>query len=197
MAAKMSRLRDKTTATTEFRRSLEQIAMLLLAEVSKDWTMRATEIETPLSVMRAAELTRPTVLAPILRAGLGLLEGMLRIMPEAAVGHIGLYRNEVTLRPVNYYCRLPVNLAAAQVILLDPMLATGRSACEAAALLKAHGATRIQFVCVVACEQGIEQLQGAHPDVGIYCAAIDPELNELGYIVPGLGDAGDRYFGTL
>lgn len=197
MAAKMSRLRDKTTGTHEFRRALEQIAMLLLGEASRDWPMLERAIETPLAPMCAAELARPVVFAPILRAGLGLLEGMLRVMPEAAVGHIGLYRDEVTLRPVNYYCRLPVNLAAAQVVLLDPMLATGHSACEAAALLKSQGAAQIQFICVVACDAGIEQLQSAHSDVPIYCAAVDPELNEFGYIVPGLGDAGDRYFGTL
>jgi uracil phosphoribosyltransferase len=122
---------------------------------------------------------------------------MLRVIPEAGVGHIGLYRDEVTLRPVNYYCRLPASLAQSHVLLLDPMLATGRSATEGATLLKAQGATSIQFICVVACEVGIEQLRGAHPDIPIYSAAIDPELNEFGYIVPGLGDAGDRYFGTL
>ncbi|PYL47079.1 MAG: uracil phosphoribosyltransferase [Verrucomicrobia bacterium] len=187
VAAKMSVLRDKTTATVQFRRALEQIAILLLA----------VEINTPLAAMRGAGLARPVVFAPILRAGLGLLEGMLRVMPDAEIGHIGLYRDEVTLRPVNYYCRLPAGLAESQVVLLDPMLATGRSATEAATLLKAQGATNIQFICVVACEVGIEQLQNAHPDIPIYCAAIDPELNEFGYIVPGLGDAGDRYFGTL
>jgi len=134
---------------------------------------------------------------PILRAGLGLLEGMLRVIPEAEIGHIGLYRDEVTLQPVNYYCRLPAGLAQSHILLLDPMLATGRSATEAATLLKSHGATSIQFICVVACEIGIEQLRSVHPDIAIYSAAIDPELNEFGYIVPGLGDAGDRYFGTL
>jgi uracil phosphoribosyltransferase len=196
-AAKMSVLRDKTTATVHFRRALEQIAILLLTEVSKNWPTRAIEINTPLAAMPAASLARPIVFAPILRAGLGLLEGMLRVMPDAEIGHIGLYRDEVTLRPVNYYCRLPAGLAESQVVLLDPMLATGRSATEAATLLKAQGATNIQFICVVACEVGIEQLRNAHADIPIYCAAIDPELNEFGYIVPGLGDAGDRYFGTL
>jgi len=197
VAAKMSVLRDKTTATVQFRRTLEQIAILLLAEVSKNWPTSAVEINTPLAAMRGACLVRPVVFAPILRAGLGLLEGMLRVMPDAEIGHIGLYRDEVTLRPVNYYCRLPAGLAESQVVLLDPMLATGRSATEATTLLKAQGATNIQFVCVVACEVGIEQLRNAHPNIPIYCAAIDPELNEFGYIVPGLGDAGDRYFGTL
>jgi uracil phosphoribosyltransferase len=196
IAAKMSRLRDKTTTTMEFRRALEQVAMLMLSEASRDWPLIDAPIETPLARMSAVNLARPIVFAPILRAGLGLLEGMLRIMPEAAVGHIGIYRDEVTLRPVNYYCRLPAGLAATQVLLLDPMLATGHSACAAADLLKSQGATRIQFICVVACDPGIAQLQSAHPDIPIYCAAIDPELNQFGYIVPGLGDAGDRYFGT-
>jgi uracil phosphoribosyltransferase len=197
VAAKMSVLRDKTTGTAQFRRALEQIAILLLTEASKCWPTLTIEIETPLAPMTGATLARPVVFVPILRAGLGLLEGMLRIIPEAGVGHIGLYRDEVTLRPVNYYCRLPASLAQSHVLLLDPMLATGRSATEGATLLKAQGATSIQFICVVACEVGIEQLRGAHPDIPIYSAAIDPELNEFGYIVPGLGDAGDRYFGTL
>ena len=197
VAAKMSVLRDKTTGTAQFRRALEQIAILLLTETSKDWPTLAIEIETPLGSMTGAILSRPVVFVPILRAGLGLLEGMLRVVPEAEVGHIGLYRDEVTLRPVNYYCRLPAGLARSQVLLLDPMLATGRSATEGATLLKAQGATSIQFICVVACVVGIEQLRSAHPDIPIYSAAIDPELNEFGYIVPGLGDAGDRYFGTL
>jgi uracil phosphoribosyltransferase len=197
VAAKMSVLRDKTTGTAQFRGALEQIAILLLTEASKRWPTLTIEIETPLAPMTGATLARPVVFVPILRAGLGLLEGMLRVIPEAGVGHIGLYRDEVTLRPVNYYCRLPASLAQSHVLLLDPMLATGRSATEGATLLKAQGATSIQFICVVACEVGIEQLRGAHPDIPIYSAAIDPELNEFGYIVPGLGDAGDRYFGTL
>jgi uracil phosphoribosyltransferase len=197
VAAKMSVLRDKTTGTPQFRRALEQIAILLLTEASKRWPTLTIEIETPLAPMTGATLARPVVFVPILRAGLGLLEGMLRIIPEAGVGHIGLYRDEVTLRPVNYYCRLPASLAQSHVLLLDPMLATGRSATEGATLLKAQGATSIQFICVVACEVGIEQLRGVHSDIPIYSAAIDPELNEFGYIVPGLGDAGDRYFGTL
>jgi uracil phosphoribosyltransferase len=197
VAAKMSVLRDKTTGTARFRRALEQIAILLLTEASKRWPTLTIEIETPLAPMTGAILARPVVFVPILRAGLGLLEGMLRVIPEAGVGHIGLYRDEVTLRPVNYYCRLPARLAQSHVLLLDPMLATGRSATEGATLLKAQGATSIQFICVVACEVGIEQLRRAHPDIPIYSAAIDPELNEFGYIVPGLGDAGDRYFGTL
>lgn len=196
VAAKMSVLRDKTTATVQFRGALEQIAILLLTEASKHWPTLATEFETPLAPMTGATLAQSVVFVPILRAGLGLLEGMLRVVPKAEIGHIGLYRDEVTLRPVNYYCRLPAGLAQSRVLLLDPMLATGRSATEAATLLKSHGATSIEFICVVACEIGIEQLRSVHPDIPIYSAAIDPELNEFGYIVPGLGDAGDRYFGT-
>ena len=197
VAAKMSVLRDKTTATVQFRGALEQIAIVLLTEASKHWPTLVTEFETPLAPMTGAALAQPVVFVPILRAGLGLLEGMLRVVPKAEIGHIGLYRDEVTLQPVNYYCRLPAGLAQSHILLLDPMLATGRSATEAATLLKSHGATSIQFICVVACEIGIEQLRSVHPDIAIYSAAIDPELNEFGYIVPGLGDAGDRYFGTL
>ena len=136
------------------------------------------------------------MLVPILRAGLGMLDGMLRLVPDASVGHIGIYRDEETLRPVTYFSRLPTNLSEAQVVLVDPMLATGNSACEAVGVLKAQGAKRIQFLCLVACPPGIAQLQSTHPDVSIFTAAIDPELNNVGYIVPGLGDAGDRYFGT-
>src|SRR4030095_10289940 len=196
VAAKMSVLRDKTTTTAQFRRALEQVAILLLSEASKHWPTQPTEIVTPLAPMTVANLALPVVFVPILRAGLGMLEGMLQVMPEAGIGHIGVYRDEVTLQPMNYYCRLPIGLPQSNVLLLDPMLATGGSATQAAALLKAQGAALIQFICVVGCEVGIEQLRSAHPDVPIYCAAIDPELNEFGYIVPGLGDAGDRYFGT-
>src|SRR5437868_5085481 len=157
VAAKMSVLRDKTTATLQFRCALEQIAILLLTEASKHWPTCALEVNTPLAAMSGASLARPVVFVPILRAGLGLLEGMLRVLPEAHVGHIGLYRDEVTLRPVNYYCRLPASLAQSHVLLLDPMLATGRSATEGATLLKAQGATSVQFICAVACEVGIAQ----------------------------------------
>ena len=125
-----------------------------------------------------------------------MLDGIIRVVPDASIGHIGLYRDAETLRPVSYYDRLPVNIAAAQVLLLDPMLATGHSACEAASILKAQGALSIQFLCVLACPPGVQQFQSGHPDVPIITAAVDPELNEFGYIVPGLGDAGDRYFGT-
>ena len=170
--------------------------MLLFAEVSRGWSTDKVDVETPLASCAGAVLARPIVLVPILRAGLGMLDGIVRIAPEASMGHIGLYRDAETLRPVSYYNRLPAHVAAANVLLLDPMLATGHSACEAASILKAQGAQSIQFLCIVACPPGVQQFQGAHPDVPIVTAAIDPELNDHGYIVPGLGDAGDRYFGT-
>lgn len=196
VAAKLSILRAKTTAPDEFRRNMQEVSILLLAEAARDWETAPIEIETPLKKCDGQVLRRPVVIVPILRAGLGMLEGMSRLLPEASVGHIGLYRDEKTLRPVTYYCRLPLNLAEVQVVLIDPMLATGYSACAAVALLKEKGATRIQFLCLVACPPGVEQLNAAHADVAIVTGAIDPELNEFGYIVPGLGDAGDRYFGT-
>ncbi len=146
---------------------------------------------------RGAVLAKPVVFVPILRAGVGMLDGMLGLIPDAQVGHLGLYRDEKTLRPVSYYRRLPRDVSEAEVLLLDPMLATGHSACEAVAVLKTHGATSIRFICIVACPQGIKQLRTAHPDVPIFTAAVDAGLNDVGYIVPGLGDAGDRYFGTM
>jgi uracil phosphoribosyltransferase len=196
VAAGLSILRAKQTTPDLFRRHLQDISVLLYQEASRRWETKAIQVETPLAACAGAVLARPIVLVPILRAGLGMLDGILRVAPEAAIGHIGLYRDAETLRPVSYYDRLPVNVAAAEVLLLDPMLATGNSACEAASILKAQGAQRIQFLCLIACPAGVEQLQREHPDVPIVTAAIDPELNDHGYIVPGLGDAGDRYFGT-
>jgi uracil phosphoribosyltransferase len=196
IASQLTILRKKATAPEEFRRKMHELSALLLFEASRFWKLKPVTVETPLQSCDGSALEGPVVMVPILRAGLGMLEGMLRVLPEAEVGHIGLYRDEIKLRPVSYYCRLPANLAAAEVLLLDPMLATGHTACEAVALLKAQGASAIQFVCLLACAAGIEQLQRAHPDVRIITAAIDPELNASGYIVPGLGDAGDRYFGT-
>jgi uracil phosphoribosyltransferase len=195
-AAGLSILRAVTTTPDLFRRHLQDISVLLFAEASRGWETRAITVETPLAPCAGAILARPIVLVPILRAGLGMLDGILRVVPDAAIGHIGIYRDAETLRPVSYYERVPVHTAAANVLLLDPMLATGNSACEAASILKAQGAKRIQFLCVVACPPGVEQLHAEHPDVPIITAAIDPELNDHGYIVPGLGDAGDRYFGT-
>jgi uracil phosphoribosyltransferase len=195
-AAKLSILRAKTTAPDEFRRNLEELSTLLLYEASRLWTTKPIEIETPLKQCSGAILSAPIVLVPILRAGLGMLPGMLRLLPDATVGHIGIYRNEETLQPVTYFCRVPAKIEAANVVLIDPMLATGNSAREAVSLLKKQGAKTIQFICAVACPPGIDRLQSSHPDVAIITAAIDPELNKFGFIVPGLGDAGDRCFGT-
>ena len=196
VATGLSVLRAKTTTPDVFRRHLQEIAIFLFAEASREWATTETEVETPLASCAGTILEKPMVLVPILRAGLGMLDGILRVAPEASVGHIGLYRDAETLRPVSYYERLPGNVAAANVLLLDPMLATGHSACEAASILKAQGARNIQFLCIVACPPGVQQFQREHPDVPIVTAVIDPELNDHGYIVPGLGDAGDRYFGT-
>jgi uracil phosphoribosyltransferase len=196
VAASLTSLRSKQTTSADFRRALQEVSVLLLGQASAAWETVPQEIETPLSKCTGEVLARPLVLVPILRAGLGMLDGMLALLPLATIGHIGVYRNEETLSPVTYFCRLPATVAEAQVVLVDPMLATGNSACQAVALLKGSGATRIQFICLVACPPGLERLQSAHPDIDIVTAAIDPELNELGYIVPGLGDAGDRYFGT-
>jgi uracil phosphoribosyltransferase len=196
VATKLSILRAKTTAPDEFRRNLQELTVILFVDASRRWPTSAIEVETPLKSCAGSILTRPVAAVPILRAGLGMLEGVLRVVPDANVGHIGLYRDEETLRPVSYFSRLPVNLGQSQTVLLDPMLATGHSACEAISILKAAGAERIQSVCIIACEAGIQQLHSQHADVPIITAAVDPELDERGYIVPGLGDAGDRYFGT-
>jgi uracil phosphoribosyltransferase len=196
IAASLSIVRAKTTTPELFRRHLQEISVLLFVEASRAWGTRAIQVETPLAPCAGVVLSRPIVLVPILRAGLGMLDGIQRIAPDAAIGHIGLYRDAETLLPVSYYEKVPVNVTAAEVLLLDPMLATGNTACEAASILKAQGARNIQFLCVVACPSGVQQFQREHPDVPIITAAIDPELNDHGYIVPGLGDAGDRYFGT-
>ena len=196
VAAGLSVLRAKQTTPEIFRQHLQELSVFLFVEASRSWKTKAIELETPLRSSSGVILAKPVVLVPILRAGLGMLDGIQRIAPQAAIGHIGLYRDAETLRPVSYYDKVPVNVAAAEVLLLDPMLATGNSACEAVSILKAHGARSIQFLAVVACPTGIEQFHLAHPDIPIITAAIDPELDDHGYIVPGLGDAGDRYFGT-
>jgi uracil phosphoribosyltransferase len=195
-AASLSIVRAKQTTPDIFRKHLQELSILLFVEASRNWATKAVEIETPLAPFAGAVLAKPIVLVPILRAGLGMLDGIQRIAPDAAIGHIGLYRDPKTLQPISYYDKVPVNAAAAEVLLLDPMLATGNSACEAAALLRAHGARNIEFLCIVACPAGIEKFHQQHPDIPIITAAIDPELDDHGYIVPGLGDAGDRYFGT-
>ena len=196
VAAALSVLRAKQTAPEVFRRHLQDVSVFLFVEACRSWATKAIDLETPLAPFAGAVLAKPIVLVPILRAGLGMLDGIQRVAPDAAIGHIGLYRDAETLRPVSYYDRVPVNVAEAEVLLLDPMLATGNSACEAVSILKAQGARSIQFLCVVACPPGIEQFHREHPNVPIVTAAIDPALDDHGYIVPGLGDAGDRYFGT-
>ena len=195
-SAKLAVLRSKTTPHFAFRAAMQELSMLLLIEAGRSWTTVSTEVETPLKTAAVQIPDRPVILVPILRAGLGMIDGMLPLVPDAIVGHIGIYRDEEMLRPVTYFSRLPASLRIGRVVLVDPMLATGNSACAAVTLLKAQGAQTIQFICIVSCPPGINQLQSTHPEVEIIPAAIDPELNDFGYIVPGLGDAGDRYFGT-
>jgi uracil phosphoribosyltransferase len=195
-AAKLAVLRSKLTPRLLFRAAMQELSMLLLMEAARNWETNRIEVETPLKNASADIPARGVALVPILRAGLGMLDGMVRVLPDALVGHIGIYRDEEMLRPVTYFSRLPPNLGGLRVLLIDPMLATGNSAVAAVSQLKAEGAACIQFVCVVSCPPGIRQLQAAHPDVEIITAAIDPDLNDFGYIVPGLGDAGDRYYGT-
>ncbi|HEX4666857.1 MAG TPA: uracil phosphoribosyltransferase [Chthoniobacterales bacterium] len=192
----LATLRGKTTPPNEFRPALRKLALLLLVEAARRWEMRMETMESPLKEFSGAVLARPIALVPILRAGLGLQEGMRPLIPGASIGHVGLYRDPATLRPIKYFSRLPANLDEAEVLVLDPMLATGGSAVEAVTVVKAAGATRVQLVCVLACPPGLAEMQRAHPEVAIVTVAIDPELNRAGYIVPGLGDAGDRYFGT-
>ncbi len=195
-AAELSVLREKTTAPNEFRRAMHKMALLLLVEAARSWETQNVAMESPLAAFAGSILPRSIALVPILRAGLGLQEGMLPMLPEASTGHIGLYRDPVALRPIHYFSRLPANLGEAEVLVLDPMLATGHTAAEAVSIVKAAGATRVQLVCVLACPAGVAEMQRAHPGVPIIAAALDPILNNIGYIVPGLGDAGDRYFGT-
>lgn len=195
-AAQLSILRAQSTSPNDFRRAMQKLALLLSVEAARRWEIDSVPMESPLHSFTGQVLSRPIALVPILRAGLGLQEGMMQLVPEASTGHVGLYRDPATLLPVKYYSRLPQDLAAAEVLVLDPMLATGHSAVEAISIVKAAGATRLQFICVLACPPGVATLQSAHPDVPIVAAAVDPELNDVGYIVPGLGDAGDRYFGT-
>jgi len=194
---KLTRMRDVATSSSEFRARLAEVATLMVYEVTRDLATRVETVQTPLAGYNGAALQRPLIVAPILRAGLGMVEGMLRLLPDVSVAHIGMYRNEVTHRPENYYFKGPVNLGDADVLLVDPMLATGWSATSAIAQLKERGARSLRFVCLVSCPAGIEQLRSAHPEVPIYTGAIDSHLNEQAYIVPGLGDAGDRYFGTV
>ncbi len=194
---KLSIMRDKNTSVKDFRECAHEIGLLLGYEATKDMELEDFDLETPITKTVGKRTKLGVALVPILRAGLGMVDALMDLIPAAKIGHIGLYRNEETLEPVEYYCKVPTDIEKRQVLVLDPMLATGGSAVDAITLLKRRGAANIKFVCIIAAPQGIEALRNAHPDVDIYCGAVDEKLNEKGYIVPGLGDAGDRLFGTL
>lgn len=194
---KLSFIRRKDTGSKDFRNLVSEVSMLLAYEVTRDLPVEDVEIETPICKAICKRLSgKKLAIVPILRAGLGMVDGMLNLIPAAKVGHIGMYRDEETLKPVEYFCKLPEDIADRQVIVVDPMLATGGSAIDALNLLKERGAKSLRLACLISSPEGIKAIQEAHPDVDIYIAAIDEKLNEKGYIVPGLGDAGDRLFGT-
>ena len=194
---KLSILRDKNTSSKDFRTLISEIATLECYEATRDLPVQEIEIETPVAACKAHNLAgKKLAFVPILRAGLGMVDGVLSLVPSARVGHIGLYRDPETLKPVEYYCKLPADIGDRDVIVLDPMLATGGSAIDAISLIKQRKPRSIKFMGIIAAPEGLKALQNAHPDVDIYCAALDDHLNEHGYIVPGLGDAGDRIFGT-
>jgi uracil phosphoribosyltransferase len=194
---KLTILRDKSTETKHFKELVDEIAMLMAYEATSELQIEKRDVDTPLERMTGWHITgKKLTLVPILRAGLGMVEGILRLVPSARVGHIGLYRDHGTLQPVDYYFKVPGDAPERDFFLLDPMLATGGSAVAAVSALKKAGATRIRFLCIVAAPEGVRKLSSAHPDVLIYAAALDRQLNSSGYILPGLGDAGDRLFGT-
>ena len=193
---KLTELRDFTADHRKFRGLLDEIAGLMVYEVTRDWPTTPKPVQTPLERMTGKVLARRVTLVPILRAGLGMADGVLRLLPDARLGHLGVYRDEKTLEPVSYYQKLPPDIASTEVLLIDPMLATGGSGSAAVSFLKNAGVTSMKFVCLVAAPEGIHTFHQQHPEVPIYCAAVDRQLNERGYILPGLGDAGDRIFGT-
>ena len=193
---KLTHLRDRRTDHMQFRALTKELTSFMLYEVMSDYPVKEIEIATPLMPAKSKVLAREISFVLILRAGLGMLDGLLALVPEARVGHIGLYRDEKTLQPVQYYAKLPGNIADTDVIVVDPMLATGGSAAKAVELIKKAGGEAIKFVCMVAAPEGVAKLTQAHPEVMIYAAALDERLNDHGYILPGLGDAGDRLFGT-
>ena len=198
VAHKLSIMRNQKTGSKDFRELLEEISMLMGYELTRDLPLEPVEIETPLARMQASTISgKKLAIVPILRAGLGMVDGLLRLLPVAKVGHIGLYRDPDTHLPVEYYRKLPPDIGERRVILADPMLATGGSAADALTLLKQHGCRKIRFMCLVAAPEGVRRVQSEHPDVDIFTAALDQGLNDHAYIVPGLGDAGDRIFGTL
>lgn len=195
---KLALMRQKETGSKDFRELLEEIAMLMVYEITRDLPMEEVEIETPVAPCRAKMLSgKKLALIPILRAGLGMIGGIQRLMPAVRIGHIGLYRDPDTMQPVEYYCKLPTDLGERTIIVADPMLATGGSSIAALSLLKGKGAKNIILLCLVSAPAGVRAVNETHPDVPIYVAAVDDYLNERAYIVPGLGDAGDRLFGTL
>lgn len=195
---KLTFLRDKNTGSKEFRSLVGEIAMLMCYEATRDLPLEETQVETPVATATTKVLSgRKLAFVPILRAGLGMVDAVLELVPAAKVGHIGLYRDHETLQPVEYYSKLPQDTNERDVIVLDPMLATGGSAVDAINIIKRSHPKSIKFMCVIAAPEGVEALSKAHPDVPIYCAHIDDHLSETGYIIPGLGDAGDRIFGTL
>jgi uracil phosphoribosyltransferase len=188
--------RDKSTSVEHFRRLIGQIARLMAFELTRDYPTKPRQVETPMGPCEGCVLARPLTLVPILRAGLGMVQDILELLPAARVGHLGIYRDHETLQPVTYYNKLPPDIASTDVIVIDPMLATAGSLNAAIDVIKKTGAIRIKVLCLVASPEGIENLRKRHPDVQVYTAAVDQKLNERGYIVPGLGDAGDRLFGT-
>ncbi|MEK4496945.1 uracil phosphoribosyltransferase [Ureibacillus sp. FSL W8-0352] len=194
---KLTYIRDKNTGTKEFRELVDEVATLMAFEITRNLPLEEIEIDTPITRAKTKVLAgKKIALVPILRAGIGMVDGVLKLIPAAKVGHIGLYRDPETLKPVEYYVKLPQDVKEREFIVVDPMLATGGSAVEAINALKKRGAVNIKFMCLIAAPEGVQVLQEAHPDVDIFIAALDEKLNEHGYIVPGLGDAGDRLFGT-
>ncbi len=195
---KLTLMRMKETGTKDFRELLEEISMLMAYEITRDLPLTDTDISTPVSACKSKVLDGKKVgLVPILRAGLGMVDGIVKLIPPIKIGHVGMYRDPKTLKPVEYYCKLPTDINERMLIVVDPMLATGGSAAAALSLLKEKGAKNIIFLCLVAAPEGVRAINEAHPDIKIYTASVDEKLNEHGYIVPGLGDAGDRLFGTL
>ena len=194
---KLSILREKSTSVKEFRELISEIAMLMCYEATRDLPLEEIEIETPVAKAKVKHIAgKKLAIVPILRAGLGMVDGMVAMIPSCKVGHIGLYRDPETLEPVEYYCKLPPDITERDVIVVDPMFATGGSAAAACTFLKQHGCRHIKLMCIIGAPEGVKRMQEDHPDVDIFVAALDDHLNEHGYIVPGLGDAGDRIFGT-
>ena len=194
---KLTIMRNKYTSSKDFRELVSEIAMLMTYEITRDLPLKDVEVDTPICTTKAKKLAgKKLAVVPILRAGLGMVDGVVKMIPSARIGHIGLYRDEETLQPVEYYCKLPKDISDREVIVVDPMLATGGSAIDAVTQIKLRNPKSIKFMGLIAAPEGVEALTKAHPDVDVYCAALDEKLNEKGYIVPGLGAAGDRIFGT-